>query len=246
MSAILKTQSLSKKYHLGLVEIDALIDVALEVKKGEFVAAMGASGSGKSTLLHLLGGLDTPTEGKVTLEEKELSGLSDKKLALLRRKEVGFIFQFFNLIPTLSAEENIALPFLIDGKRQKQFQPQVDEMLKLVGLVQRKDHKPNELSGGESQRVAIARALVTKPAIALADEPTGNLDSKTGEEILKLLRKSCDELNQTIIMVTHDPKAAAYSDRVVFLKDGKIIAQVNLGKEIDPAPVINKIQELNL
>ena len=246
MSTILKTESLSKKYHLGTIEIDALMDIALAVEKGEFVAVMGASGSGKSTLLHMLGGLDTPTEGKIILEEKDLSAMSDKKLSLLRRKEIGFIFQFFNLIPTLSAEENIALPLLIDGKKPKEFQAPVDDMLKLVGLVQRKDHKPNELSGGESQRVAIGRALVTKPAIALADEPTGNLDSKTGEEILKLLRKSCDDLNQTIIMVTHDPKAAAYSDRVIFLKDGKIIAQLKVGKEIDPTPVINKIKELNL
>lgn len=246
MPKIVKTQGLSKKYHMGLVEVDALLDVALEVQKGEFVAVMGASGSGKSTLLHLLGGLDRPTSGEVILEDNKLSNLTDKKVTLLRRKEVGFVFQFFNLLPTLSAEENIALPFLISGKRPAQFQDSVDNILKLVGLAKRKSHRPDELSGGEQQRVAIGRALVTSPAIVLADEPTGNLDSKTGEGILSLLRTSCDKLNQTIIMVTHDPKAASFADRIVFLKDGKIVDELEIKLETSIAPIIEQLRKLDI
>jgi len=230
---ILKTEAVKKQYRMGEVTVDALAGVDFAVEKGEFVAIMGPSGSGKSTLLHLLGGLDQPSDGEVTLGEKRLSLLSDNQITLMRRHNVGFIFQFYNLIPTLSAEENVALPLLIDGQSLKKHRDKIDGLLELVGLSDRRHHKPDQLSGGQQQRVAIARAFVTDPAIVLADEPTGNLDSKTGEDILVLLRRSCDELQQTIVMVTHDPKAASYADRVVFLRDGKIVSEMRLGTDRD-------------
>jgi len=230
---ILKTEAVKKQYRMGEVTVDALAGVDFAVEKGEFVAIMGPSGSGKSTLLHLLGGLDQPSDGEVTLGEKRLSLLSDNQITLMRRHNVGFIFQFYNLIPTLSAEENVALPLLIDGQSLKKHRDKIDGLLELVGLSDRRHHKPDQLSGGQQQRVAIARAFVTDPAIVLADEPTGNLDSRTGEDILVLLRRSCDELQQTIVMVTHDPKAASYADRVVFLRDGKIVSEMRLGSDRD-------------
>jgi putative ABC transport system ATP-binding protein len=213
---------------MGEVTVDALAGVDFIVEEGEFVAIMGPSGSGKSTLLHLLGGLDGPTDGEVALGGKPLSKLNDKEVTLIRRRNVGFVFQFFNLLPTLTAEENIALPLLIDGQNIKKHQDKIDRLLELVGLVDRRHHKPDQLSGGQQQRVAIARAFVTDPAIVLADEPTGNLDSKTGEEILELLRRSCDELGQTIVVVTHDAKAASFADRAVFLMDGSIADHLKL------------------
>ena len=185
---------------------------------------MGPSGSGKSTLLHLLGGLDTPSAGDVILGEKRLAQLDDDDIAILRRRQIGFIFQFFNLLPTLSAFENVALSLLIDGRSLQTYTERSIELLTLVGLGDRLEHKPNQLSGGQQQRVAIARALVTEPMIVLADEPTGNLDSQSGNEILQLLRQTCDARQQTIIMVTHDHRAAAIADRVVRLKDGRIDA----------------------
>jgi len=226
--SILEAKSIRKQYQLGQVTVDALAGVDFVVQKGEFVAIMGPSGSGKSTLLQLLGGLDQPTDGEITLADKKLSMLGDDAITLVRRRNVGFIFQFYNLVPTLSAEENIALPLMIDGKKIEEHQDHIDELLRVVGVTERRDHKPDQLSGGQQQRVAIARAFVTNPSIVLADEPTGNLDSKNGEEILKLLRHSCDELGQTIIMVTHDPKAASYADRVVFLKDGRVFGELKL------------------
>ena len=237
---ILETQQASKQYQMGEVTVDALKDVDFTVKEGEFVAIMGPSGSGKSTLLHLLGGLDGPSDGEVTLAGKSLSKLSDREVTLIRRRNVGFVFQFFNLLPTLSAEENIALPLLIDGQNTNKHQEKIDRLLDLVGLSDRRDHKPDQLSGGQQQRVAIARAFVTDPAIVLADEPTGNLDSKTGEEILILLRRSCDELGQTIVVVTHDAKAASFADRVVFLMDGRIADHLNMTG--DQAEDIRQIQ----
>jgi putative ABC transport system ATP-binding protein len=222
------------------VTVDALAGVDFIVEEGEFVAIMGPSGSGKSTLLHLLGGLDGPTDGEVTLGGKPLSKLNDKEVTLIRRRNVGFVFQFFNLLPTLTAEENIALPLLIDGQNIKKRQEKIDRLLELVGLVDRRHHKPDQLSGGQQQRVAIARAFVTDPAIVLADEPTGNLDSKTGEEILALLRRSCDELGQTIVVVTHDAKAASFADRAVFLMDGSIADHLKLTG--DQAEDIRQIQ----
>jgi putative ABC transport system ATP-binding protein len=238
--AILETQQVSKQYQMGEVTVDALAGVDFIVEEGEFVAIMGPSGSGKSTLLHLLGGLDGPTDGEVTLGGKPLSKLNDKEVTLIRRRNVGFVFQFFNLLPTLTAEENIALPLLIDGQNIKKRQEKIDRLLELVGLVDRRHHKPDQLSGGQQQRVAIARAFVTDPAIVLADEPTGNLDSKTGEEILALLRRSCDELGQTIVVVTHDAKAASFADRAVFLMDGSIADHLKLTG--DQAEDIRQIQ----
>jgi putative ABC transport system ATP-binding protein len=211
---------------MGQVTVDALQGVDLGIEQGEFVAIMGPSGAGKSTLLHLMGGLDTPSDGDVLLGGKRLAHLSDDQVTIVRRREIGFIFQFFNLLPTLNAAENVALPLLIDGKRLEDYAGRVAELLELVGLGDRRDHKPDQLSGGQQQRVAIARALVTEPKIVLADEPTGNLDSKSGKEILELLRRACDEKQQTIVMVTHDAYAAAYADRVVFLRDGQQVREL--------------------
>ncbi len=242
--SILETNNVSKQYQMGKVTVNALAGVDFNVEQSEFVAVMGPSGSGKSTLLHPLGGLDQPTAGEVTLAGRVLSTLSDKQVTITRRRKVGFIFQFYNLIPTLNAEENVALPLLIDGQRPRDYRERVEHLLGLVGLTERRRHKPDQLSGGEQQRVAIARALVTEPAIVLADEPTGNLDSKSGAEILKLLRQLCDELGQTIVMVTHDPRAASHADRIVFLKDGRIIDQMRLEGEKGAADILARLTEL--
>ena len=215
---VLQADRVTRQYRMGELTVSALDTVNFAVDKGEFVAIMGPSGSGKSTLLHLLGGLDGTSDGEITLAGKALSKLNDDEVTLVRRRNVGFIFQFYNLVPTLTAEENIALPLLIDGRKVDQYQAKIDELLNLVGLTERRHHKPDQLSGGQQQRVAIARAFVTDPDIVLADEPTGNLDSKSGKAILELLRHSCDELGHTIVMVTHDAYAASYADRVVFLK----------------------------
>lgn len=227
---ILEARSLRKIFQLGEHTVNALAGVDFVVEKGEFVALMGRSGSGKSTLLHLIGGLDRPTDGEVTLAGMQLSLLNDDKVTLIRRRNIGFIFQFFNLLPTLSTEENVALPLTIDGKNYRDHQEQINTFLKHVGLEDRRRHKPDQLSGGEQQRVAIARALVTQPAIVLADEPTGNLDSKNSTAIMELLRRSCDDFEQTIIVVTHDPRAAAYADRTVFLRDGSIAKEIRFKK----------------
>ncbi|MDY7042551.1 MAG: ABC transporter ATP-binding protein [Chloroflexota bacterium] len=224
--SILEAKALRKQYRLGEHTVKALAGVDFVVGKGEFVAIMGPSGSGKSTLLHLLGGLDKPSDGEVTLAGQRLSILDDNQATLARRHNVGFVFQFFNLLPTLTTEENVALPLIIDGQNLRKHQAHIDALLELVGLTDRRHHKPDQPSGGEQQRVAIARALVTEPAIVLADEPTGNLDSKTGTAVMGLLRRSCDELGQTVIVVTHDPRAAAYADRTVFLGDGRVIGEV--------------------
>jgi putative ABC transport system ATP-binding protein len=243
---ILKAQDLSKSYRMGTTIVSALADVSFGVQAGEFVAVMGPSGSGKSTLLHLLGGLDQPSSGEVVLDGRRLSGLPDKQVTLLRRRRIGFVFQFFNLLPTLSAEENISLPLLIDRRSLRDYRERIDQLLKLVGLGERRDHKPDQLSGGEQQRVAIARALVTEPAIVLADEPTGNLDSRSGDEVLRLLRRACDEQRQTIVMVTHDPRAASYADRIVFLKDGGVVGETYLTAESDTGAILHRLAELEL
>jgi putative ABC transport system ATP-binding protein len=226
--SVLQTKDLSKQYRLGNHTVDALSGIQLEIQQGEFVAVMGPSGSGKSTLLHLLGGLDHPTKGQIVLRGKEVSGQSDREATLIRRRNVGFVFQFFNLLPTLSAEENILLPLIIDGKKPRDYKERLADLLRLVGLLDRRNHRPDQLSGGEQQRVALARALVTEPAILLADEPTGNLDTKTGTAMMRLLRDSSKELEQTVVMVTHDPKAAAYADRVIFLRDGRIVEEAGM------------------
>ncbi|MDQ4148747.1 MAG: ABC transporter ATP-binding protein [Actinomycetota bacterium] len=220
--ALVTVCNLFKTYRLGTVEVRALDGVCLEVEAGTFVSVMGPSGSGKSTLLHLLGGLDTPSEGVVTVGGKDLSKLTDEELTLFRRRSLGFIFQFFNLLPTMSAWENVALPRLLDGLKLADVKPRALELLERVGLGERADHKPSQLSGGEMQRVAIARALVADPLLILADEPTGNLDSKSGEAVLDLLRSTVTEDGRTVIVVTHDAKAASVADRIVMLKDGKI------------------------
>lgn len=226
---VLEAREIWKQYQMGEHRVNALAGVNFQVEKGEFIAIMGPSGSGKSTLLHLLGGLDGPTKGNIILAGQPLAQLSEQKATLVRRHNVGFVFQFFNLLPTLSAEENILLPVIIDGQDPRKYQSRLQSLLDLVSLTDRRGHKPDQLSGGEQQRVAIARALITQPAILLADEPTGNLDSKTGTAIMELLRRSCDELEQTVIVVTHDAKAAAYADRVIFLRDGSIVQQYGPG-----------------
>ncbi len=233
--AVLEAEGLQKTFMMGSHRVEALKGVDFSVDEGEFVAIMGPSGSGKSTLLHLLGGLDQPSDGEVTLAGHRLSVLNDNRATLVRRHNVGFVFQFFNLLPTLTAEENVALPLLIDNKKLKDYQGRIDNLFDLVGLSDRRKHKPDQLSGGEQQRVSMARALVTDPAIVLADEPTGNLDTKTGKAIMELLRRSCDELNQATITVTHDPRAAAYADRVVFLRDGLVVHQLDFTAESDLA-----------
>lgn len=222
-SPILQTVALTKHYQMGEVTVKALQDVDLTVEKGEFVAVMGPSGSGKSTLLHLMGGLDYPTSGEVFLANQALSKLNDNQLTRLRRRKIGFIFQFYNLLPTLTVMENIALPVLIDGQSLRQSRQRLDDLLRLVGLEDRAMHHPDQLSGGQQQRVAIVRAFINNPEIVLADEPTGNLDSKSGTGILELLQRSCRELGATIVMVTHDPRAASFASRVIFLKDAQIV-----------------------
>ena len=217
-------RALTRRFGEGSTAVDALRGVDLDARAGELVAVMGPSGSGKSTLMHLLAGLDKPTSGTVTIAGTELSALGDGALTRLRREHIGFIFQFFNLLPMLDAEENMVLPLSIAGERPEE--AWVDELLSKVGLAARRSHRPSELSGGEQQRVAIARALITRPTILLADEPTGNLDSKTGGEILELMRESVDAYGQTTVMVTHDPRAASIADRILFIADGLIVKEL--------------------
>ena len=220
-TAVVAARGVSRRYGEGHTAVDALRGVDLDLAHGKFVAIMGPSGSGKSTLMHILAGLDRATAGDVWIDGTKITDLNDKALTLLRREKVGFVFQFFNLLPMLTAEENIALPLSIAGVRPEA--AWMERLIGEVGLADRLRHRPAELSGGQQQRVAIARALVSKPAVVFADEPTGNLDSKTGGEILELLRRSAKDLRQTIVMVTHDPRAAAIADEVLFLEDGRIV-----------------------
>lgn len=221
--SIVHTDALTKVYGSSDQPIYALNEVNLSVEEGEFLAIMGPSGSGKSTLLYLLGGLDRPTRGKVWLRSADMSVLNDDDLSRLRRESLGFVFQFFNLIPVLSAQENVAMPLILDGVSRAEALKRADEALKHVGLADRGSHRPAELSGGQQQRVALARALIAKPAVVLADEPTGNLDSRSSDEVVQMLRQTVDERKQTMILVTHDPRVAAHADRIIFLKDGKIV-----------------------
>lgn len=218
---ILKVEHLCKSYGKGENLVKAVNDVSFSVNKGEFVAIVGASGSGKSTLLHLLGGVDRPTSGKVFIDGKDIYTLNDDNLAIFRRRQVGLIYQFYNLIPILNVEENITLPCNLDGKEVKK--EKLNDLLKTLKLAERRKHLPNELSGGQQQRVSIGRAVINEPAIMLADEPTGNLDSKASEEIISLLRLSNKKYNQTVIIITHDEKIALEADRIITIDDGKII-----------------------
>ena len=220
---VVEATGLTKRYGEGSTAVEALRGVSIDVKAGELVAVMGPSGSGKSTLMHILAGLDKPTEGTVTIAGTEITKLADSKLTRLRRKHIGFVFQFFNLLPMLTAEDNVILPLSIAG--EKPDKKWLDELLQQTGLTERRSHRPSELSGGQQQRVALARALVTRPTILFADEPTGNLDSKTGGEILDLLRNSVNTYGQTMVMVTHEPRAAVIADRVLFLADGLIVQE---------------------
>ncbi len=221
---ILKVENLTKIYGKDTTKVVALDNVSFSVNKGEFIAIVGASGSGKSTLLHLMGGVDRPTSGKVFINGTNIYEMSDDKLAIFRRRQIGLIYQFYNLIPILNVEENIALPVELDGRKVDK--TDMDEMLKRLGLEERKNHLPNELSGGQQQRTSIGRALITRPSIILADEPTGNLDSKASEEIVELLRKSNKDLKQTIIMITHNLEIAKCADRIIKIEDGKIVKEV--------------------
>jgi len=218
---ILKVQNLTKTYGKGENEVKAVDDISFSVKKGEFVAIVGASGSGKSTLLHLIGGVDRPTSGKVYINGKDIYSLNDDNLAIFRRRQVGLIYQFYNLIPVLNVAENITLPCKLDGKDVDE--NRLNELLKSLGLENRKNNLPNQLSGGQQQRVSIGRAIMNEPAIMLADEPTGNLDSKASEEIISLLRLYNKKYNQTVIVITHDEKIALEADRIITIDDGKII-----------------------
>ena len=221
---ILKVDNLTKIYGKDTTKVVALDHVSFSVEKGEFVAIVGASGSGKSTLLHLIGGVDRPTSGKVFIDGKDIFNFNDDKLAIFRRRQVGLIYQFYNLIPILNVEENITLPLKLDNRNIDK--KRLDELIKVLGLEERRTHLPNELSGGQQQRTSIGRAMITNPAIILADEPTGNLDSKASDEIVALLKKSNKDYKQTIIMITHNLEIAKVADRIIKIEDGKIVEEV--------------------
>jgi putative ABC transport system ATP-binding protein len=240
--AVVTAHELTRRYGEGDTAVDALRGVSLDVAPERLTAIMGPSGSGKSTLMHILAALDRPTDGYVTIAGTRLGQLSDTEITLLRREHIGFIFQFFNLLPMLTAEENIVLPLSIAGR--KPAKEEFDELLEQVGLADRRTHRPSELSGGQQQRVAIARALVSKPTVVFADEPTGNLDSKTGGEILELLRSSVQDYGQTLVMVTHDARAAATADHLLFLADGEIVKE--LGADADEHAVLTAIEEITV
>ena len=219
---ILKVKNLRKIYTLGRIKVQALNGVSLQIQRAEFVAIMGPSGSGKTTLLNLIGTLDKPTEGTIVLDQEDLSKLNESDKDRIRRHKIGFIYQFYNLIPVLSARENIELPMDIANVDRRKSRERTDQLLKMVGLLDRADHRPDELSGGEQQRVAIARALANQPSLILADEPTGDLDTKTGKEIMGELKSLCKEERVTVIIVTHDPVAAELADRIIYMRDGRI------------------------
>ena len=250
MPAILEANDLTKHYVLNKTTVEALRGVSMAVAAGEFVALMGPSGSGKSTLLQLLGGLDRPTSGSVVFEGRDISRLSDGQATKLRRERTGFVFQAFNLIPLLSVRENIALPFTIAGQNPNrgELKDRIKQVIDLVELSGKESHRPDQLSTGEQQRVAVARALVTRPSVLLADEPTGNLDYTTGGELLEALWRSCEKAGQTIVLVTHDARAAAYADRVLVIGDGTIREEIVLGRRVDhsAAPLIARLAQVGL
>jgi putative ABC transport system ATP-binding protein len=227
MDSIVTATDVRRRFGEGAAAVDALAGVSVDFERGRYSAIMGPSGSGKSTLMHILAGLDRPTEGSVRIDDVDITALDDADLTRLRRDKLGFIFQFFNLIPVLTARENIVLPLSIAGRSAEP--AYLDQLVETVGLQDRLTHRPAELSGGQQQRVAVARALVSRPAVVFADEPTGNLDSRASEEILRMLRRSVDELGQTVVMVTHDPEAASYADRLLVLRDGLVVHDANAG-----------------
>ncbi|HEX2234624.1 MAG TPA: ABC transporter ATP-binding protein [Thermoleophilaceae bacterium] len=237
--AIVKASDVRRRFGEGAAAVDALDGVTVDFERGRFSAIMGPSGSGKSTLMHILAGLDRPTSGSVMLAGTELGSLDDAALTRLRRDKLGFVFQFFNLLPVLTAEENITLPLSIAGEQPDR--EWLRRLVRTIDLENRLTHRPSELSGGQQQRVAVARALVSRPAVVFADEPTGNLDSKSGDEVLALLRQAVDEFGQTVIMVTHDPEAAAYADRLVVLRDGRVVHDCAAG---DAEQVIELMKEV--
>jgi putative ABC transport system ATP-binding protein len=236
---ILSARDLTRRYGDGETAVDALRGVSLDVPKGQLTAVMGPSGSGKSTLMHILAGLDKPTSGEVAIAGTNITKLNDTELTKLRRRHIGFVFQFFNLLPMLNAEENVVLPLSIAGEKPEK--AWVRELMAKIGLSDRGDHRPSELSGGQQQRVAIGRALVNRPTIVFADEPTGNLDSKTSGEILELMRDSVDGYGQTTVMVTHDPRAAAIADRILFLNDGLIVKDLGRADAHDVIAVMEQL-----
>ncbi len=222
MEAVIEAINLCKTFKLGSVDVEVLKNIDLTINTGEFASIMGPSGSGKSTLLYLIGGLDKPTTGSIRIKGKELSVMKDKEESIMRRRDIGFVFQFYNLIPNLNVEENVMLPVLLDGKKLKEYRGRLEEILEDVGLSDRRHHTPRELSGGQQQRVAIARALINDPDIILADEPIGNLDSKTGTEVMRLLQKINLRKGKTIVQVTHSKEAADYGEKVINVRDGRI------------------------
>ena len=228
---VVVAREIMRRYGAGETAVDALRGVSVDVPRGKLTAVMGPSGSGKSTLMHILAGLDKPTSGVVELDGVDITRLDDGELTQLRRDKLGFVFQFFNLLPVLTAEENLVLPLSIAGRKPDA--AWVDQLIATVGLEDRRTHRPAELSGGQQQRVAVARALVSKPAVVFADEPTGNLDSKASADVMKLLRQAVDEFDQTVVMVTHDPVAAAHADRLITLQDGKIVSDAAPGSADD-------------
>ena len=237
--AIVSIEKVTRRYGEGDTAVDALRGVSLEIERGKLTAVMGPSGSGKSTLMHILAGLDRPTDGHVGLDGVDITSMSDKKLTIFRRQKIGFVFQFFNLLPMLTAEENVVLPLDIAGEKvDKEW---LDELLVTVGIDNRRKHRPSELSGGQQQRVAIARGLVSNPAVLFADEPTGNLDSTTSKDVLRVLRNAVDDLGQTTVMVTHDAGAASMADRILFIADGRIVQDL---KESTAREVLAAMQEV--
>jgi putative ABC transport system ATP-binding protein len=242
--SLIQTENLTKVYGSGETAVTALDHVNLKVETGEFVAVMGPSGCGKSTLLHLLGGLDRPSEGGVSIDGTAIADMKDDDLTKLRRKHIGFVFQFYNLIPVLTVVENAALPVTLDGVKPAEARKRAAEWLQRFGLGDRLASRPDQLSGGQQQRVAVARALVAEPALILADEPTGNLDTRSSDEIAGLLRQVTKEYGRTVIMVTHDPRIAAYADRIIFLKDGKVVDETQLERKGAAEKIANKIKEI--
>ncbi len=244
--AMIEVKDLSKVYGQGSAAVTALKDVSLSINKGQFVAVMGPSGCGKSTLLHLIGGLDRPSTGSVSIDGKDIAKMDDTRLTEMRRRQMGFIFQFYNLIPVLSAEENAALPLILDGMKPELARAKAAEWLERNQMGDRLTHRPDQLSGGQQQRVAISRALVADPVIILADEPTGNLDSRASDEIAGVLRNIVTKWGHTVLMVTHDPRIAAYADRILFLKDGQIVDDTLLdgGKAENARKLKEKVEKL--